>query len=292
MTASSSNGAAAICMILGSDSLRLRQQQAEDSEYALSHVLSFLGDAKSLALLRTVSRDFGEAVDRRVVKETQQLIGKHVKPTIGQTPCELLRAAQMLSAVAKKWLLEWVPDPDHVREGFVVGLPNMPNDNIHATDGTPLPAGEVLARVPCQGSAKGSFIPCSINFQKKQELVRPNDNSLLNRVRLPLGFFHLHVCPYSGEIEICSDMYQYVFETSLNDTLRRIQNDLHNDNDDEFNTPARDIYIKGSVELYLEYKVKCMKLFQGYRLTQRDMIPDLTLVQKAVETQCTLLPNE
>lgn len=111
---------------------------------------------------------------------------------------------QSLQPDLRSWLLDWVPDPAFLREGFLVGLPNNPDrgDLDGSVYDSPLPIGEVLVRIPCQGSAKGAFIPVLIVLQ---DTCPERENLLTNMDRLRIVFFHAVVCVVSGELEFCDD---------------------------------------------------------------------------------------
>ena len=166
--------------------LVLHQQQAASTDVLLTHALGFL-DVKDLGRLRKASPDFVSVVDRHVQKETESLVGKHIKPTLGQTPLEVLRAAQMLDSTSREWLQDWVPCLDLVEEGFEVGLPNFPGRRPGQVDGDHRHGGHILASIPCKGRETGAFVPVSIFFQDSTEVEGTERN--VNTATFPRGFF-------------------------------------------------------------------------------------------------------
>ena len=84
----------------GQQRRRRRILDKETREGLLDTILDYVGDdPNDMARLLKVNRSVRAVVATKIDKAIVVLVGRHIKPTLGQTPCELFRAAKS-SAVA------------------------------------------------------------------------------------------------------------------------------------------------------------------------------------------------
>lgn len=255
----------------------------------LLQTLSFLCSSADLASCRGVCRDFRQVSDAIAKLKIEELIGKGVKPMVGQSITGLLHGAEEADDTTREYLRNWDARAGGA-EGFDVGLPTVRDYRCH-----------VLALVG-SGTAIASperFVPVKLSFKQ-----RLNDADHIGTMAyLPRGFFHVNAYR-SGWFQVCRyTQADFDRETNIIDTLRRIKRDLANPYIlFPHSADAMRLYLTRSKnhrvrrrfdadtrpsEVYSEYLKMCFDMFVGYGLGRP--VPELEVFDRLVKMRVELL---
>ena len=241
----------------------------------LAMVLSHLCSSTDLIRTRQVCRPFHRCSDKIAIARTQLLIGKHIKPMVGQTMLGLLHGAEEANELTRRRLREWDAKTGRA-EGFDVGLP------------TKKPAGakwHLMATVRYGNHVPEAYLP--FNVQLSSVVMTLEGDRILRHMPpeaiVPKHFFHVnaykHCCRLRG-----NRINHLTHEHDLTEVLRRIQHDL-NHPDFEYGLNADAIFLhemdrQNGTDMYNEYTTMYMRAFEGYSLGQP--LPDLEPCSEAV----------
>jgi len=252
----------------------------------LMHVLSFLGTSDDLIRTRQVCRDFRQCSDTMASSTAESLIGKYVRPMMGQSIVALLHGAEKTVALlpgceeyrSNKRLI--LLDYDGIagsKEGFQLGVTT---------------SGDMMVLLPSGNDlAPGARIPVAL-LGIGRGIIGAD---------LPVGFFHANALKDGQLGQWCirnglgRGVNPPVEPQKLINGLRLIRQDLTNPMwDYPFHTEARIMHesdqrneLPDKDGLYNEYLTLCMNMFTSYRLGMS--LPNLDVFQEQVEAKAELL---